>query len=58
MFEKYLETYFTEEGTDIIYWYLFEKNGNSEYKMWDKDKNEIPTETIEDLWNIVKDYLK
>ena len=27
-------------------------------KMWDKDGNEIPTETIEDLWEIVKDNRK
>ena len=27
-------------------------------KMWDKDDNEIPTETIEDLWEIVKDNRK
>lgn len=58
MFDKFLEIYFTEEGLDWIYWYLYEKDNNPEYKAWDKDNNEIPTETIEDLWNIVKDYLK
>ena len=29
-----------------------------DYKMWDKDGNEIPTETLDDLWEIVKDYRK
>lgn len=58
MFEKLLNVYFKEESVDWIYWWLFEKDGNPEYKAWDKDNNEIPTETIEDLWDIVKDGLK
>lgn len=58
MFEKVIETYFKEEGVDSIFWWLFEKDGNPEYKMWDENDQEIPTETIEDLWNIVKEYKK
>lgn len=34
------------------------KGGRSDFKMWDKDDNEIPTETIDDLWNIIKKYRK
>ena len=58
LFERVLSIYFSEEGRDWIYWWLYEKNGNPEMKAWDKDNNEISTETIEDLWNIVKEYLK
>ena len=49
---------FQEEGVDDINWWLYEKCGRPDYKMWDKDGNEIPTETLDDLWEIVKDYRK
>lgn len=54
LFDFTLNILFEEEGVDDITWWLWEKNGSSEMKMWDKDGKEIPTETIEDLWNIVK----
>ena len=58
LFDEVLGLLFQEEGVDDINWWLYEKCGRPDYKMWDKDGNEIPTETIEDLWNIVKDYRK
>lgn len=58
LFERIFSIYFSEEGREWIYWWLYEKNGNPEMKAWDKDNNEIPTETIEDLWNIVEEYLR
>lgn len=58
MFVKNLKIQFTEEGYDWITWWLWEKNGNPEMKAWDENKEEIPTETIEDLWDIVKNYIK
>lgn len=54
LFDSTLNILFEEEGVYDILWWLWEKNGNSEMKMWDEDGKEIPTETIEDLWNIVK----
>ena len=44
----------TDEGQDTISWWLYEKDGRSDMKMWDSKNNEIPTETIDDLWEIVK----
>lgn len=67
MFETYLgdiasrlayKTYkylFNDEGVDTISWWLYERDCNwDDNKMFDSEGNEIPTETIEDLWNIVK----
>lgn len=58
MLHEVLYTHFNEEGIEWIYWYLYEKDGNPELKAFDKYDIEIPSETIDDLWNIVKDYLK
>ena len=58
LFDKVINSYFTQEGEEWIFWWLYEKNGNSEIKAWDEDHNEIPTETIEDLWKCVKQYRK
>lgn len=58
LFNEVLELLFQEEGVDDINWWLYEKCGRPDYKMWDKDGNEIPTETLDDLWDIVKDYRK
>jgi hypothetical protein len=56
--EDVLGLLFQEEGVDDINWWLYEKCECPDYKMWDKDGNEIPTETLYDLWEIVKDYRK
>lgn len=58
MFERLINSYFTEEGADWIFWWLYEKNRNPEMKAWDENHNEIPMETMEDLWNYVEKYLK
>lgn len=58
LFDEVLGILFQEEGVDDINWWLYEKCGRPDYKMWDKDGNEIPTETLDDLWEIVKDYRK
>lgn len=58
MFDKVIKVYFTQEGEDWIFWWLYEKNGNPEMKAWDEDNDEIPMETIEDLWRFVKQYRK
>lgn len=49
-------TNFNEEGQDWINWWLYEKSENPELKALDAEDKEIPTETIDDLWNLVKDY--
>lgn len=58
LFNDFLEFAFTDEAVDDIYWWLYEKNGNPTMKMWDKNGDEIPTETIDDLWEIIKDDRK
>lgn len=58
LFEKTINLLFTEEGVNDIFWWVYEKDGKSDMKMWKKDGEEIPTETIEDLWEIVKDNRK
>lgn len=58
LFDEVLGLLFQEEGVDDINWWLYEKCERPDYKMWDKDGNEIPTETLYDLWEIVKDYRK
>ena len=58
LFDEVLGLLFQEEGVDDINWWMYEKCGRPDYKMWDKDGNEIPTETLDDLWEIVKDYRK
>ena len=52
-----INSHFDEEGQDWINWWLYEKDGNPEMKAFDEDNNEIPTETIDDLWNLVKDHV-
>lgn len=58
LFDEVLELCFQKEAVDDIFWWIYEKDGRPDYKMWDKDGNEIPTETLDDLWEIVKDYRK
>ena len=55
LFDKTINILFDKNGTDDIYWWLYEKSGSPDFKMWDKEGNEIPSETIDDLWEIVKD---
>lgn len=58
MFELLVKSNFTEEGSDWIFWWLYEKDGNPDIKAWDEDHDEIPLETAEDLWRFVKQYRK
>ena len=55
LINKLIESNFDEEGQDWINWWLYEKDGRSDMKAW--DDNEIPTETLDDLWNLVKDHV-
>lgn len=54
LFDKTLKLLFNGDGIDDIYWWMYEKSGNPEFKMWDESGKEIPTDTVEDLWNLVK----
>ena len=58
MFEHLIKSNFNEEGVDWIFWWLYERDDTLKCsnKACDEDGNEIPTETIDDLWNIIKNY--
>lgn len=57
LFGKILPILFEENAVENIKWWVWEKRGNSSLKMYIDDK-EIPTETIDDLWEIIKDECK
>lgn len=59
LFERVINILFDMEGVDNINWWLYEKPIlSSSARIWDADGNEIPMETVEDLWNVVKNYRK
>lgn len=58
LFDNTLHLIFEDEGVDFINWWLFERDGNPELKAWDENEKEIPLDTVEDLWEFVKDYEK
>lgn len=58
LFEKTLDLLFNEDGVDDIDWWMYEKSRNPELKIRDENGKEIPTDTVEDLWNLVKDNQK
>ncbi|MGM9531184.1 hypothetical protein [Intestinibacter sp.] len=58
LFDTTIGLLFTDEGQDTISWWLYEKDGRPDMKMWDLEDNEIPTETLDDLWEIVKSDLR
>ena len=57
-----LQAMFIEKGVDWVYWWLYErtpiKEGDEPNKAYNEDGSEIPTETIDDLWNIVEKFRK
>ena len=57
LFEKVMNLVFQEPEVDTIYWWMFERRKNKDLKM-KIDGKEVPSETLDDLWNLVKDYRK
>jgi|GEM_PF-6702615 len=53
---------FDDEGIDWINWWLYEKpalfKGEADNQAYDENNKVIPTDTIDDLWNIVEKYRK
>lgn len=55
--ETLLNTIFNKEGSDWFYWWFFEKPYvKDEIKARDKYGNILPTETPEDLWNLINNF--
>ena len=51
MLDLFVDSHFSEEGSDLIYWWLFE---SVKKVIYDNDDKEIELSTVEDLW----DYLE
>ena len=53
---------FDEDGVDWINWWIYERpalfEGDEVNKAYNEDGSEIPTETVDDLWNIVEKFRK
>lgn len=53
---------FDYEGIDWIDWWLYERpalfEGDEVNKAYNEEGTEIPTETVDDLWNIVEKFRK
>ena len=53
---------FDEDGVDWINWWIYERpplfEGDEVNKYYNEDGLEIPTATIDDLWNIVEKFRK
>lgn len=60
MFDRLIKARFTEEGSDWIFWWLYElpSLGCNGPHATDENGDPIPTETIDDLWNLVEKYRK
>lgn len=54
LLDKFLQATFNQNGIDTIYWWLFEKRLNPELEFYIDDE-EINVDTLDDLWEIVKD---
>ena len=53
---------FDKDGVDWINWWIYERpplfEGDEVNRYYNEDGSEIPTETIDDLWNIVEKFRK
>lgn len=61
LFDILLENVFTIDGVDWINWWLYERISmisKEPLPAYNEDGSIIPTDTVEDLWNLVKDYRK
>lgn len=61
LFDMLIENAFTIDGVDWISWWLYERISiisGEPLPAYNKDGSIIPTDTVEDLWDLVKDYRK
>lgn len=56
LFDEIIEMFFNDDGIELINWWLYEKDPDD--YITDCNGNHIPCETIEELWENVKEYLK
>ena len=56
-FDTILQELFTDEGIEWITWWVYDRISiitGEPLKVHDNNGNVIPTDTIDDLWNLVK----
>lgn len=61
MFDNWVNCLFNEEGADWINWYLFERKSiftDEVLPCYDENNNKFYINTPDDLWELVKNYLK
>ncbi len=58
IFSMHIYHLFDEEGIDTLDWWLYEKSFNPSLYMEDKDGKRIPTDTLNDIWELVKNHQK
>lgn len=60
LFNISVDIIFKEDGADWINWWLFEKPifFGKPSQAYNEDGSVIPTDTLDDLWNLVKDLQK
>lgn len=54
-FDKFMKILFNDDALDTIYWWLYEKSIHPNEQMLNNKGEVIPTDTVEDLWEIIKD---
>lgn len=60
-FHVWADNNFTNDGRDWIDWYLFERKSITTGEIlacFDEDGNMFFVKTVEELWDVVKDYVK
>ena len=59
-YNQFLKQAFTQDGIDWVDWWMFEKFQPYNEEPLEAYNNDgiIPTNTIDDLWELVKDYVK
>lgn len=61
LFDTLISCLFTVDGVDWISWWLYERISiitKEPLQVYNKDGSIIPTDTVEDLWNLVRGYRK
>lgn len=56
MLDRYLKLIFNKDGVEWFYWWIFEKPQTGDEQAWDINGDVIPTETVEDLYNLLQKY--
>lgn len=54
LFDQFIEVCFTKDGCDWVNYYLYENPEGCYYE----DGKKIPLKSLDNLWNLIKDYRK